>query len=327
MPEVSIIITTHDRSHLLPRAIKSAHASSCRSVEVVVVDDASDEDTARVCSSLPRVKYVRLERNQGVAGARNQGILSSRGEYLSFLDDDDIRLEGSLDEQVDALEGAPDAGFVYGQAIIGLNDGNPTSDFYPKHCPNGDIFWKLLERNFVPCGTAVFRRACLNRVGMLDPAIPGIDDWDLWIRISELYPVLSLERPAIVWRKSTPVSGQGTSNALRIVELSARRFKENWSSLPRVLQSSAQARKRVSRRFYDNMTNHLLWDAVRSMAAGQWLRSQKNILAAMRLSSYSVARALLRPKSYRSLLTHAPKEIMASKNSPRRLPQVVRSRS
>jgi len=315
MAEASIIITTYNRPHLLARAVESAHASSSRDVEVVVVDDAADQETASVCRRLKDVTYVRVEKNQGVAGARNRGILASRGEYLSFLDDDDLRLAGSLDGQIDALESAPEAGFVYGQAILGLEDGRPSGESYPAHCPEGDVFWELLSQNFVPCGAALFRRSCLSRVGLLDPSIPGIDDWDLWVRIAHRYPVLSQEKPIMIWRQSTPVSGQGTSNAVKIVELSTERFRQNWSLLSRVQQASARRRREISRRFSFNMARHLLWEAVRSMAAGQLLRAQKNILTALRLCPSGVARALVRPKSFRFLLTHAPAERRAFKSS------------
>jgi glycosyltransferase involved in cell wall biosynthesis len=316
MSEVSIIITSHDRPHLLRRAVESAHAASLRRrVEVVVVDDASAEQTAHLCRSLQGVKYVRLERNHGVAGARNRGIHESSGKYLSFLDDDDARLTGSLDNQLDALEAAPDAGFIYGQAILGLEDGSPTSNFYPAHCPQGDVFWELLAQNFVPCGTALFRRSCLKRIGLLDPGIPGIDDWDLWVRIAELYPVLSQEEPVLVWRKSTPLSRQGTSNAVRMVELATRRFYDYWLKLPRAKACSDRTRRRVSQKFSNNMAKHLLWEAVRSLASGEVLRSQKNILAAIRLCPAGTVRALLRPKNFRFLLTHAPKEREALQNS------------
>jgi glycosyltransferase involved in cell wall biosynthesis len=316
MSEVSIIITTHDRPQLLPRAVESAHAASIRRrVEVVVVDDASCETTARLCRSLQGIKYVRLERNHGVAGARNRGILESSGKYLSFLDDDDVRLEGSLDNQLDALEASPAAGFIYGQAILGLEDGSPTGDFYPAHCPQGDVFLELLPQNFVPCGTAVFRRSCLERVGLLDTGIPGIDDWDLWVRIAELYPVLSHEEPVMIWRKSTPLSGQGTSDAAGIVELCTRRFYDYWLMLPRAQEFSARVRREISRKFSNNMANHLLWEAVRSLAAGQLIRSQKNILTAIRLCPAGTARALLRPKNFRFLLSHAPKEREALRSS------------
>src|ERR1700686_1043308 len=204
-PKASIIITTRSRPRLLPEAVESAQASGS-DVEIVVVDDASSDETAEVCRDLSGINYVRVEHNQRVAGAPNIGLVASKGEYLSFLDDDDTRLENSLDAQVKALERDPQAGLIYGRAIWGDQEGPPGSRSYPSECHAGDVFWKLLSRNFIPYGSAGFRRSCLARVGLLDDSIPGLDDWDLWVRIAEIYPVLSAEKPIVVWRRSTPVS-------------------------------------------------------------------------------------------------------------------------
>src|SRR5216684_5678821 len=96
MPGISVIIPTHSRPKLLPRAIESARAAGT-DVEIIVVDDASADDTAAACRELADIKYVRLDRNQGVAGARNVGLLASTGDFIAFLDDDDLRLPGSLE--------------------------------------------------------------------------------------------------------------------------------------------------------------------------------------------------------------------------------------
>src|SRR5262245_12205588 len=109
MATVSIVIPTHARPALLPRAVDSARAAGT-DVEILVGDDASTDATANVCKGLSGIKYVRVERNQGVAGARNIGIMVSTARYIAFLDDDDLRLPGSLDLQVAALEANRDAG-------------------------------------------------------------------------------------------------------------------------------------------------------------------------------------------------------------------------
>ena len=103
MASISLIIPTHSRPHLLPRAVESALAAGT-DVEVVVVDDASTDDTADVCRSMKGINYIRLAHRQGVAGARNAGVLTSSAEYIAFLDDDDLRLPGSLDRQLAILQ-------------------------------------------------------------------------------------------------------------------------------------------------------------------------------------------------------------------------------
>src|SRR5215216_1867359 len=127
MPRVSVIIPTFDRPHLLPRAVESALRAGT-DVEVIVVDDASTDNTANVCAQLQGIKYIRLDRNQGVAGARNIGLLESTADFIAFLDDDDRRLPGSLDHQVELLMNNPEAGFVAGGVILADQQGVPTGE-------------------------------------------------------------------------------------------------------------------------------------------------------------------------------------------------------
>ncbi|HEX7721846.1 MAG TPA: glycosyltransferase family 2 protein [Pyrinomonadaceae bacterium] len=263
MPRASIIITTHNRPHTLPRAIASAFAAGA-DVEVIVVDDASSDETSRICRSIPEIKYVRLDRNQGVAGARNVGLVASSGEFISFLDDDDVRLRHSLDEQIAILQRSPEAMFCYAQAIPDDQSGNQSPPF-PAVCSSGDIFWELLARNFIPCGGVVFRRACLTRTGLPDASIPGIDDWDIWIRIAELFPTVCLQAPVMIWRQATPTSAQGSSNTVELISLGAKQFRTRWRKLPRVTAAARQRRQKAWRAFSENVVEHLAWETFRGL--------------------------------------------------------------
>jgi glycosyltransferase involved in cell wall biosynthesis len=297
MPRASIIITTRNRPHLLPRAVRSAQASG-RDVEVVVVDDASSDQTAEVCKGLSGINYVRVEHNQGAARARNIGLIASRGEYLSFLDDDDTRLANSLDAQIEALERDSRAGLIYGRAILGDQEGMPGSWSYPSECPSGDVFWKLLSRNFIPCGSTVFRRSCLARIGLRGDNGPGLNDWDLWVRIAEIYPVLSAETPIIVWRRSTPVSGQSTSGAADLVWMNVQKFRQSWMNLPRAAGAARKTKRVVWREFSENMAEHLIWESARALRCGEFRQPLKNLsvlpwldpLTIMRIAEHRILR-------------------------------------
>lgn len=261
---------------MLRRAIQSARESSA-DAEIIVVDDASSDETAEVCKSLAgEINYVRVDRNQGVAGARNIGIVGSRGEYLTFLDDDDTRLPGSLDMQIARLDAAPEAAFIYAQAIVGDQNGRPSRRVNPAECPEGDIFLKLLTRNFIPCGTAVIRRSCLSRAGLLDNSIAGPDDWDLWIRLSELFPVIAVAEPVIIWRQSNPSSGQGTSQTARLVSMGIRQFQK-WLMLPRMSSVALSVKRSLWRAFSERMAERLLWDSFRALARARLIQVGKNL--------------------------------------------------
>jgi len=282
----SIIITTHNRPHLLARAIESARLAGT-AIELIVVDDASADETASVCRALPGIKYVRLERNQQVAGARNIGLLASSGRYVTFLDDDDLRLPRSLDEQVQLLDTNEQAGLVYGQAVV---RDDSTERVYPLCWVQGDVFWKLVVQNFVPCGSVVFRRSCLDRVGLLDSYLAGLDDWDLWVRIASLYPVIALEKPVMIWRRSTPVSEQGTSLAASIVSRAVQQFQSSWMKLPRAVSGTAEMRRIAWQQFSANMAAHLIWETIRSLNHRDAWQAARNISTVGRVGPVAVAR-------------------------------------
>jgi len=184
MLRVSVIIPTHSRPHLLPRAIASAREAGS-DPEIIVVDDASSDATAEVCRKIEGIKYVRLDRNQGVAGARNVGILESSGQYIAFLDDDDLRLPGSLDEQADALDANPEAGFICGGMIMADQNYQLTGEVVTPRSAGGDVFWELLELDFPIMGlSALIRKECFLRVGLFKRPLDGIDDWDMFVRIA-----------------------------------------------------------------------------------------------------------------------------------------------
>lgn len=296
MPQVSLIIPTHDRPLQLPRAIESARAAGAN-VEVIVVDDASTDETAEVCRGLTGIKYVRVERNQGVAGARNVGILVSTGAYVAFLDDDDLRLPGSLDLQVRALEDDPEAGFVCGAMIMVDQDYQPTGEVVRPGHPSGDAFWELLELDFpvMPLCT-VIRKECLLRAGLLNRNISGIDDWDIFTRIAELYPILVIDEPVGMYRQPTPFSGQGSS--ARAAQLHrAARHQRTLLRLPRAMAALPGKRRAARKRMLNRIAENLLWNAAQYLPQGKFRPAYANISVALRLHPFSI----VRPGAYKKL--------------------------
>lgn len=296
MSRVSVIIPTHDRPQLLPRVVESARAAGT-DVEIIVVDDASTDETAEVCRTLTDIKYVRVERNQGVAGARNIGIFVSTAKYVAFLDDDDLRLPGSLDIQVKALEATPEAGFVCGAMIMADQDYQPTGEVvHPRH-PGGDAFWELLELDFpvMPLCTLI-RKECFLQVGLLNRHLNGIDDWDIFTRIAELYPVLVIETPVGIYRQPTPFSGQGSS--ARAAQLRrAARHQLKLLCLPRATAAPFSKRRAVRKRMINRIAENLLWNAAHYLPNAKFGPACANISVALRLDPLSA----VRPSAYKKL--------------------------
>ncbi|MDX6575488.1 MAG: hypothetical protein QOE96_1441 [Blastocatellia bacterium] len=303
MPQVSLIIPTHDRPHLLPRAVESARTAGAN-VEIIVVDDASTDETAAVCRNLTDIKYVRLERNQGVAGARNVGIFESTGEYLAFLDDDDLRLPGSLDIQVRALDANPKAGFVCGAMIMADQDYQPTGEIVRASHSGGDAFWQLLELEFpvMPLCTLI-RKECLLRVGLLNRHLDGIDDWDIFTRIAELYPVVVIETPVGIYRQPTPFSGQGSSARAAQLHRVAR-HQWNLLKLPRATLASSHERRVARQRMTNRIAENLLWQAAHHLPNGKFGVAYSHISVALRLAPLCA----LRPAAYKKLVRNVIKK-------------------
>jgi glycosyltransferase involved in cell wall biosynthesis len=226
---------------------------------------------------------MRVDRQRGVACARNIGLMASSAEFISFLDDDDERLPGSLDMQVECLEAEAHTAMVYAQALIVDGSGAVVQRLYPEHCPRGDIFWELLGQNFIPCGSAVFRRSCLMSVGLLDERVPGVDDWDLWLRLAERFNVTAIEQPVYRWRRAAPGSGQGSSSGARMVRIAVRQFREHWMHLDRAAQAPHSIRRAAWNVFSEGLARHLAWEAVRAQATGQTRQAAANILTGLRL--------------------------------------------
>ncbi|MFY9621816.1 MAG: glycosyltransferase family A protein [Pyrinomonadaceae bacterium] len=267
MARVSVIIPTFNRPDLLPRSVASALRAGS-DVQVIIVDDASCDGTASVCKTLRDVTYVRLDSNRGVAGARNAGLRASTTEFVSFLDDDDRRLPNSIDAQLDLLEAQPGAGMIYGPALYGNEQCEPKGGAYPDECPQGDIFWQVMQWNFIPCPTVIFRRNCLERVGLLDESAAGVDDWDLWVRIAELYPVLSTEELVAIWRQPTPTSGQFSFQARTMYRRARRLHRDKWLRLPRSMAAQREHRTKAARSFADRATQNMFWEAISRYRSG-----------------------------------------------------------
>ena len=298
MPDVSVIIPTYSRPHLLPQAVSSAFNAS-RNLEVIVVDDASTDATSEVCRSLPGIRYIRLNDNLGVAGARRVGIEASRGRYLAFLDDDDLRLPESIEYQLETFRRNSDAAVVYSPKQIVDQNYQMLCDKHPLICPTGDLFWQLLGADFtIFLQGALIRKDVLLDVGFSPPHLHGIDDWDLMVRIAEKYPIIAYDHPVFIYRDPTPTSDQGTSNYPRIALLTAR-HQLTLFQLSRVQSAPGRQRRDARRRLIQQVTSYLLYEADRCLASHAPEMLIKNVLTALRLNPMRLAR----PGIFRLLLT------------------------
>ena len=285
MRKISIVIPTYNRARLLPHAIASAQNAGS-DLEVIVVDDCSTDETPEICAKIADIKYVRLNNNGGLANARNAGIAESSCEFIAFLDDDDLRLPGSLDKQLEALAADDRIALCYGQALIGdARRQLPTGEIYPITCPQGDIFWELLENNFIPMPSVLARKSALLDEGCFNTALELIEDWDMWLRLSERHLVVAVEEPVAIYRKAVAESGQMCSNAAAICK-QAIRVQQMALARPRARRSAVAKRRYVQQKFRDRAYEILMTEATNSIHEGKSESARANILDAFRLRPF-----------------------------------------
>lgn len=220
---VSVVIPTYQRAHLVGQAIESVLAQSYRDYEIIVVNDGSTDDTAtRLSEFADRIRVIH-QANRGVSAARNAGIQVAKGDLLAFLDDDDLWLPGKLASQVALFARNSAVGLVYGDMKL-FDEAGERQGSYVDRCPpplmqNAAV---LFCYNFIPNSTVMVRRACLDQVGLFDESLPPCEDYDLWLRIIEHWPVLGSSEVLTRYRLSANGlhcdKGKALLNVLRVKE-------------------------------------------------------------------------------------------------------------
>lgn len=185
MPQstVSVVIPAYNAEKCLGETLASVFSQTRTADEILVIDDGSVDDTEAVARSFgDRVRYIR-QANQGIAGARNTGIREARGEWIAFLDHDDLMLPNKLQRQMAEVEANPDLVVVYSSFDFLYPDG--TRKNVPAF-PAKDLWPAIRYRTPILPSTAIIRRTALNEIGGLRD-VYCVDDWDMWFRLLQRY--------------------------------------------------------------------------------------------------------------------------------------------
>ncbi|HEV7264441.1 MAG TPA: glycosyltransferase [Falsiroseomonas sp.] len=199
-PLVSVVVPTFNRASLLARALESVLAQSYGHFEVLVVDDASTDNTAEVVAAFGdrRLRYLRQPRNAGVAMARNRGLAEAKGALIAFLDSDDEWAPEKLARQVALMRRRPDrVGLVY-TGVLEYGAGGDRIERIPDQ--RGDLWREMLHRNVMTSASGVMiRREVAETVGGFDPGLPAIEDYEYWARIARFYEFDCVPEPLAIY--------------------------------------------------------------------------------------------------------------------------------
>lgn len=185
---VSVIIPTYNRVKWISSAIESVFQQTIKNLELIVVDDGSKDDTGKIVKYLDsKVRYIRQE-HQGVSAARNTGIRASKGQYIGFLDSDDLWKPKKLELQLQLFQRKPYLLLVHSNEvwIRGDKKVNPRK-IHEKS--GGWIFSRCLKLCCISPSSVIVHSDLFKYIGLFDEKLPACEDYDLWLRTTCLFPV------------------------------------------------------------------------------------------------------------------------------------------
>lgn len=208
---MSVIIPTYNRAPLVRAAVDSALRQSVPPHEVLVCDDGSTDDTLAllraVFAEFPQVKVLSLPHSGLPAAARNAGIAAASGDWLAFLDSDDIWLPEKTARQWAAIQAKPALGLVCANALVARHGDDPQMRAtLLREVPTGEVLLaRLLEENVVITSSVLVNRSLLGVVGAFStqPGFLSVEDYELWLRVATRAPIHYLDEPLVIYRDDT----------------------------------------------------------------------------------------------------------------------------
>jgi glycosyltransferase involved in cell wall biosynthesis len=254
-PKVSVIIPTYNREKFIGRAIESVLAQTYKNFEIVVVDDGSTDNTRKALEPFDgKIKYIYQE-NGGSSSARNRGLQESTGEYIAFLDSDDTWTPNKLAVQLDILDKNKHTGIVYSKMLM-FNEKGERIGTKPDD-PSGRNFEELIEiSGDIPTSSVLTRRECFDKAGLFDENLPTMQDFDMWLRISEHYDIYEYEESLAYYYRHNQQNTSSRANCLYGLVLLNRKILKNYGHLPNFPHSIYRLRIAsneywLSRAYYD----------------------------------------------------------------------------
>ncbi|BAU66437.1 putative glycosyl transferase [Stanieria sp. NIES-3757] len=236
MPKVSVVVPAYNAMVYLPETISNILKQTYQDFEIIVVNDGSTDNIKEWFTQIsdPRIKLVS-QANLGLAGARNTGIRESQGEYLAFLDADDLWEPSKLAKQVQVLDSYPEVGLVYTWVAYVDEQGNSTGRVVSNQ-QEGDVWQELTKGNLVECGSvAMLRRQCFEKCGVFDCNLGSfVEDWDMWLRIASTYPFKVVKEPLVYYRQIANSASRNWEAMAKSYQLVIEKAFANavWQELP-----------------------------------------------------------------------------------------------
>ena len=193
---VSVIIPTYNRKNLLERALQSVSSQTFVPHEIIVVDDGSSDGTKDwVLERFPYVRYI-YQDNSGVSSARNAGIKEAKGSWIAFLDSDDEWMSNKLEQQKGVINSFQEAWLCHTNEIW-IRNGVRVNQMKKHQKYGGNVFENCLDICKISPSSVLIKKEVFEMVGLFDESLKVCEDYDLWLRITSVLPVIFLDEPLI----------------------------------------------------------------------------------------------------------------------------------
>ncbi|MFQ5824171.1 MAG: glycosyltransferase family 2 protein [bacterium] len=220
MIETSVIIPTYNRLQFLMEAVESVLNQTYQNFELILVDDGSTDGTSDYALELGKqVKYI-YKKNGGPSSARNRGIREAKGEFITFLDSDDLWHKDKLKVEIEFMKSHPDAMVCYTDEIW-IRRGVRVNQRKKHQKYSGWIFERCLPLCIISPSSVLMRKEFFDKVGFFDESLPQCEDYDLWLRASLHFPFHFIPQKLIIKRGGYPdqLSAQWGSDRYRVQAL------------------------------------------------------------------------------------------------------------
>ncbi len=238
MPLVSVIIPAYNAEKTIRETIESVLNQTLQDFEIIVINDGSQDATLEIVSSIQDSRLqVFSYPNAKQAASRNRGFAHSSGEYIAFLDADDLWIPTKLEAQLKALQDNPEAAVAYSWSHC-IDEKGKFLREASHSTTSGDVYAKLLLCDFLDNGSnPLIRREALIEVGGFDESLPPAEDWDMWIRLAASYHFVAVPYPHILYRQSPNSCSANllrmASACERVIELAFERAPDSLQHLKR----------------------------------------------------------------------------------------------
>lgn len=299
-PRVSVVVATKNRSALLAEAIRSILAlqGPDLDLEILVVDNGSTDDTPEMVRSFGlELLHCSQTTPPGPAAVRNVGIRAATGDYIAFLDDDDLYLPEHIRPHVTLLEQRPDLMACVGQVVpIDAASGERLGEPYPESLPaDGDVFEPFLA-HWPQIGSLVIRTAVRDTVGYIAPPLTTSADWDWTLRIALRHKVGFVAVPGVLFRARPAATAYEDAETWyrawvnrRVFWMTVWRARKRRMSPARVL--------RMALRYEGTYAGYFLISAAIHAEAGNQAAARRSLVRAGLISPLHLAAAVARQPS------------------------------